>query len=306
MRIKKFTCINCGAPKVNEYKSPYIMCDFCGSFTDIDYTLGFDVWNEDPKKTEKYKAYKIQFVLNSKSALQRSAKEEYYKLQHEFWDYYYTTYPAYLPPSIDNPNKYKMYLDVCALSSTNSGFDIIMLQKQSTLNTRQQLLKYYQTNGVTKVETESFFNMADFFIDLTKEGFKDFYNNPDYTILNELLPQSVHLKMKLSSFVQIWLPYLTDDDAQRLLKMLKFSLEYVEIEQPPGRHGECEHCKAEIYIPDGSYKVYCEKCRKTTKVQAIFKCSSCGAENSVPDNPSKPVVCEFCGVENRLIKALFG
>jgi len=306
MRIKKFTCINCGAPKVNDYKSPYIMCDYCGSFTDIDYTLGFDVWNEDPIKTEKYKAYKIQYMTNSKNALQRGAKEEYYNLQHAFWDYYYTTYPAYLPPSIDTPDKYKLYLDVCALSSTNSGFDLITKQKQTTLNAYQQLLKYYQVNGSTKVESEGFFKMAEYFIELTRDGFKDFYDNPDYSILNEFLPKPVHMKMKLSSFVQVWMPYLIESDAHKLLKMTGFSLEYVEINQPPGRKGECEYCKAEIYFPDGSYKVYCEKCRKTTKVQAIFKCLSCGAENSVPDNPSKPVICEFCGVENRLIKALFG
>ena len=82
MRIKKFTCINCGAPKVNKYKLPYIVCDFCGSFTDIDYTVGFDVWNEDPVKTEKYKSSKIQFVTKAQNALQRNAKEEYYKLQY--------------------------------------------------------------------------------------------------------------------------------------------------------------------------------------------------------------------------------
>ena len=306
MKIKKFTCINCGAPKVNEYKSPYIVCDFCGSFTDIDYTLGFDVWNEDPQKTEKYKAYKIQYVMNSQNALQRGEKQNYYNLQHAFWDYYYSTYPAYLPPSIDKPDKYKMYIDVCALSSTNSGFDFVLKQKQSTLNTRQQLLKYYQINGVTKVESEGFFHMAEFFIELLKDGFKDFYGNPDYAILNDFLPQSVHMKMKLSTFVQMWLPYLIDADAQRFLKLTGFSLEYVELAQPPGKTGSCEYCHSEIYIPDGSYKVHCEKCHKTNSVQSVFKCSSCGADNNVPDNPAKPVACAFCGVENRLIKALFG
>ena len=202
MRIKKFTCINCGAPKVNEYKLPYIVCDFCGSFTDIDYTVGFDVWNEDPVKTEKYKSYKIQFVTKAQNALQRNAKEEYYKLQYEFWDYYYKTYPAYLPPSIDRPDVYKMYLDVCAESSTNSGFDLITRQKLSTLNARQQTLKYYQVGGVTKVDSKGFFSMAEYFIELTKDGFKDFYANPDYAIMNEVLPLSVHMKLKLSSFLR--------------------------------------------------------------------------------------------------------
>lgn len=158
----------------------------------------------------------------------------------------------------------------------------------------------------TKVQSEGFFKLAEFFIGMTKEGFKVFYENPKYAVMNELLPQQVHLKMKLSMFVQAWLPYLTDEDQDKFLKMTGFSMQYIEIEKPAGRKGECEHCKAEIYIPEGSFKVHCESCHKTTKVQQVFNCISCGAENKVPEYPAKPIDCEFCGVENRLIKALFG
>jgi len=98
----------------------------------------------------------------------------------------------------------------------------------------------------------------------------------------------------------------TDEDSDKFLKMTGFSMQYVEIEKPQGRNGECGHCKAVIYIPEGSYKVYCESCHKTTKVQSVFKCMSCGAENNVPDYPSKPIDCAYCGVENRLIQGLFG
>lgn len=307
MRIKKFICINCGAPKVNEYKSPYIVCDYCGSFTDIDYTLGLDFWNQSPKTTTAYMFNKIEFAAKIRDALMRGATKEYYTLQRQYWDYYYTTYPAYLPPSVDTPDKYKMYLDVCAESSTNYGFDLVTRQKQTTLNTMQQSLIYYKTPaGETKVRSEDFFRMAEFYINFTKESFKDFYSNPDYAVMLELLPPSVHLKMKISTFVQVWLPYLTEADGDRLLKLAGFSLEYVEIEKPQGSTGKCGHCQADIFIPGGSYKVYCESCRYTTKVQSVFKCMSCGAENTVPDSPYKPVVCQFCGTENRLIKALFG
>jgi hypothetical protein len=53
MKIKKFSCYQCGAPKINPYLSPYIICDFCGSFTDIDFAVGLEAWNKDPKRTEK-------------------------------------------------------------------------------------------------------------------------------------------------------------------------------------------------------------------------------------------------------------
>ncbi|RPI17987.1 MAG: hypothetical protein EHM58_07120 [Ignavibacteriae bacterium] len=306
MRIKKFTCINCGAPKVNEYKSPYIMCDYCGSFTDIDFSIGMDTWNQSAVTTISYQFNKLEMANKMQYAMQAGDKAKYSTLQREYWDYYYRTYPAYLPPSIDTAMKYKLYLDVCADSSTNYAFDTSNNEKQVKLAAMQQAVTYNYINGQHKVQPEPFFRMAEFFIETMKDSFKDFYNNPKYEIMNDLLPEKVHLKMKVSMFVQAWLPYLTDDDAKRFLKMTGFSLEYVEMETPPGEKGKCEHCSAEVFIPAGSYRVYCEACRKTTRVQTTFKCMSCSAQNDVPEFPSKPIDCAYCGVENRLIKPLFG
>lgn len=306
MKIKKFTCINCGAPKVNEYKSPYIMCDYCGSFTDIDFTLGLDKWNESTTKTLNYQYNKVALMNSIQAALQKGDKKKYYDLQREFWDYYYRMYPAYLPPSIDDGYKYRDYLDVCAESSTEYGFDPKWQEYGIKQQQLQNSLTYYNSNGANKVHPEGFFKLAEFFVNMTKEGMKVFYENPKYAIMHDLIPQQVHFKMKTSMFVQVWLPYLTDEEQERLLKLTGFSMQYVDIEVPKGRAGECSHCKAEIYIPEGSYKVHCEACHKTTKVQSTFKCMSCGADNNVPEFPAKPIDCEFCGVENRLIRALFG
>ncbi len=306
MKIKKFTCVNCGAPKVNEYRSPYIMCDYCGSFTDIDFTLGMNFWNQSTMKNIGYAFNKMDYMNRLQYALQKGDKQEYWRLQRGYWDYYYRTYPPYLPPSIDDGYKYRDYLDVCAESSTESGFEPKWGELARQQQVLQQSLQYYQIPQGTKVQSDGFFKLAEFFIGMTKEGFKVFYENPKYAVMNDLLPEQVHLKMKLSMFVQAWLPYLTDEDQDRFLKMTGFSMQYIEIERPAGRAGECEHCKAEIYIPEGSFKVHCESCHKTTKVQQSFKCMSCGADNKVPEYPAKPIDCEFCGVENRLIQRLFG
>ena len=306
MRVKKFTCINCGAPKINEYRSPYIVCDYCGSFTDIDYTLGLDFWKEDPAKTAKYQLIKISITSQCQKALQKCKRDEYYRLQYKYWDDYYRIFPAYLPPSIDTSEEYGLYLNICAGSSTKYAFDKYWTEKNQRLSQMQHSLTYYSKNGMSKVHAEPFFEMAEYFIDITKEGMQEFYDNPEYEIMHELLPQSVHLKMKLSMFVQVWLPYLTDEEADRFLKITGFSLQYVELEKPTGEDLCCEHCSKEVFAPGGSYKVYCENCHKTTRVKTVFDCMSCGAENKVQEFPAKPVDCAYCGTENRLIKPLFG
>jgi DNA-directed RNA polymerase subunit RPC12/RpoP len=306
MRIKKFTCINCGAPKINEYKSPYVVCDYCGSFTDVDYTLGLDFWKESPEKTHIYQAKKIELYSRMQYALHKKDIIEYKNMQYEFWNYYYKTFPEYLPPSIDNDNKYKLYLKICADSSTKYAFEPELGQKGIKLNQLRQYLTYYKVGNESKVNSGAFFEMAQYYISYTKEGFKDFYDDKENSIMYELLPPAVHLKMKLSMFVQIWLPYLTETDADKFLKLTGFALQYMDIELPAGKKEKCTYCNSEIFIPEGSFKVYCESCHKKNVVQTFFVCSSCGAENSVPDNPAKPINCEYCGTENRLIKPLFG
>ena len=157
-----------------------------------------------------------------------------------------------------------------------------------------------------KVDSSTFFRLAEFFVAITKEGMQSFYRDPKYTRMHELLPEPVHFKMKTSMFAQAWLPYLTEADVDRLLRMLGFTNEYVEIEQPAGRIVACSHCSNQLFAPEGSYKIFCEKCRKTTALRSQFFCLSCGSPNEVPENPAKPIDCTNCGIANRLIQQQFG
>lgn len=306
MRIKKFRCIQCGGPKVNPYTTPYIVCDFCGSFTDIDFAVGIETWNENAATTAGYQLKKMELMTRSQNALARRDRDEYYRLQYEYWDFYYRSFPAYLPPTIDTGEKYALYLEICAVSSVESAFDPKWQTRATEQQHLQNAVQYLQIGGATKAESASFFTLANFFINMTKEAMREFYENPRYAAMHELLPETLHLKMRSSMFVQAWLPYLTDADADKLLKILHFSNEYVEIESPTGQTVECGSCKTELFAPEGSYRVFCERCRRTTTIKTEFFCMSCGSPNTVPDNPGKPIGCSRCGVTNRLIRAQFG
>jgi len=305
MKIKKFTCIQCGAPKINPYLSPYIVCDFCGSFTDVDFAVGLEAWNKDPKRTEKYSMAKIEFEQKLAQLLGKGDKENYQKVQHAYWDLYYKIYPEYLPPSVNTEEKYHLYLEVCAVSSTESAFDPYWAKKAGEQALLQQSVTYYAKDGKTYADSVAFFKLSDFFIGYIKESFNDFYDKPRYAIMYDLLPPDVHLKLKLSMFVQAWIPYLTEQDEKKLLTQTNFTTEYTEVVLPEGDKQSCQHCHHTLFVPKGSYKVYCEHCHKINSIKKVFNCTACGNENTVPDNPAKPVNCSSCGTENRLIQGWF-
>lgn len=282
------------------------MCDFCGAFTDIDFAVGMETWNESAPTTLNYQFQKMALMSRAQSALAAGDQRSYYNIQKEFWDFYYRSFPAYLPPSIDTEKKYAIYLEICAVSSTESAFDPKWQQYGLQQQALQSSIRYTSSPDGTKAESSSFFRLAEFFAGITKEGMNAFYRDPKFNIMHELLPEPVHFKMKTSMFAQAWLPYLTPSDADRLLRLLGFSNEYVEIERPAGAFVNCGMCTDQLFAPEGSYKVFCEKCRKSTNVRSKFFCMSCGSPNEIPENPAKPVDCASCGIANRLVQPQFG
>lgn len=306
VQVKKFRCSQCGGPKVNPYATPYIVCDFCGSFTDIDFAVGIDTWNQNTAATLGYQMKKAELMALSQRALSSCDRDGYHRLQRQFWDLYYQTFPAYLPPTISDVDKYNAYLDVCAASSVDSAFDPKYAEMAARQQHLQNAVRYVQNASGTKAEASSFFELAEYFAEATREGMRAFYDNPNYAIMHELLPEALHLKMRSSMFVQAWLPYLEPPDANRLLSMFGFSNEYEELERPAGDTAECPHCKSAVYVPEGSYRVFCESCRRTIAARSRFFCMSCGAENEVPEDPSLPAACSRCGIANRLVRPQFG
>ncbi len=307
MKIKRFTCNTCGAPKVNAYKSPYIICDYCGNFTDIDYTMSLQAWNSDPKRAEKYQQANLSIQNKLQGFVASKNKKEYYDLQVKYWDLYYRLYPEYLPPTINfDDNFYKPYLAICADSSTVAAFDEEYqknVQKQYHL---QSKLEYYTHKGVTKVKGESFFRMINAYIDCLKEDFKLFYGKPEYALMHKVFPYNANFKMKISTIVQIWLPYLNDSDSKKFLEQTGFTNDYMDLPKVEGSSSNCKYCEAELFIPENSLKVHCESCHKNNIIKNTFNCAGCGIENDIPEYPVNTIDCKACKLENRLIAALFG
>lgn len=308
MKIKRFTCIRCGAPKLNAYTLPYIICDFCGNFTDVDFTVGMDAWTKDEKRTNTYQHKKIKFENDLERFLNSKDRNSYYQAQLRFWDMYYKVYPEYLPPTVMKEDVYKKFLEICAKSMVEYAFepDSNLKKLEKKYLALQGKLKYVQKGDKTVAETETFFPFFNQYVKYVEASFKDFYENPEYALFKEILPADLHLKIKMSIFVQAWLPYLSKEDGARMVKQLNFSTEYTEIKNIAGKHIACTGCQKQVFAPSGSFKVNCEQCRTINTVEQTFNCISCSDENPVPEDPAGEVVCLSCQTVNRLIAPLFG
>ncbi len=305
MRIKKFTCYHCGAPKVNHYENPYIVCDYCGFMIDVDYAAGLQVWNHSAEHTNKYLEMKRNFETNSAKYLKQKNKEAYWQEQYNYWDFYYIHYPEYLPPSVPKGEKYKLFIkaaaDMAVEAMSNSSS-----QRSDNYNKAYQSLVYYQKGNKNFVNYISFLLMMQAYLELQEQGFRIVYDNPAYKIMNELLPEKFQLKMKLSQIAQTWIPYLEDKEADDFLEKYDLKQEYADIEEPQRYQIICEDCKSELLVPKGALVCICRHCRHQNILKKTANCLNCGFENELPQNWNNIITCSACNTQFRVVLPLFG
>ncbi len=304
MRIKKFSCYHCGAPKVTPYKNPYIVCDYCGYMIDVDYAAGLEVWNHSEEHTNQYLERKAIFQAKTELFLAGKNKEMYWKETYDFWDFYYKHYPEYLPPSVPKGEKYNLYIQSAADMAADT-MDFTSTEKADAYNAAYAAISYYQKDDKNFVEYSSFLKMIEAFLEFQSQGFRIVYDNPKYEIMDEVMPEQFQLKMKLSQIAQVWIPYLEDYNADAFLNQYKLKQEYVEMEEPMRHEVVCEDCKKELSVPVGALVCICEHCRHQNILKKVAHCHNCGVENELPKNWDNMITCNSCGTQLRVVQPLF-
>ena len=305
MLVKKFTCHHCGAPKVNSYKNPYIVCDYCGFMIDVDYTAGLQVWNHSEEHTAKYVQMKQKFEANSAKFLQQKNKEAYWKEHYQYWDFYYTHFPEYLPPTIPAGEKYTLFIKAAADMAVDAMHQTSSVKSEIYTRAYQSLV-YYQKDNKNFVNYASFLKMIEAYLDFQQEGFRTMYDNPEYHIMNELLPEKFQLKMKLSQIAQVWIPYLEEENTADFLDRYQLKHEYVEAKEPQRIQHKCDGCGKEIHAPSGALVSICEHCRYRNTLKKTVKCHNCGFENELPKDWNQMITCSACSTQLRVVQPLFG
>ena len=162
MRLKKFVCNRCGAPKVNTYVNPYIVCDFCGTLTDIDYAMGYEADNKSQEETQKYVEDIRNFETQSSIFLYKKDRENYYTTQYEYWDCFYSHYSKLLPSTVNTKEKYELYVSAGAEIATELNFNEKLAHLNKIYNKfyNNLILDYAQKN-----KWDGFNEMIDAYFD---------------------------------------------------------------------------------------------------------------------------------------------
>jgi hypothetical protein len=306
MPVKKFICKRCGAPKINAYHSPYIVCDFCSSLVDVDYTSGYKVWTNNKQTAAEYEKVKHKIEAQLNQFLKDKNPEAYESTQSTYWDYYYKAFPQYLPPTVNTPEIYTKYIEAAARMSTDYAFNPEFKSRESAYQAAYSNLKYYSKDGRSYVTWESFEPMIKHYIQLIHDSFRACYDDPQFDIMHLVLPEDIHLKLKISQLAQIWIPYLEEEKAAQFLELVSLKYEYTDYASLKGETKTCSNCSHEQFVPDNALNFTCEQCNRLTPLKHSVSCSSCGNETALTPDWQETINCSSCGTSNRVIVPLFG
>lgn len=303
MKAKKFICQKCGAPKVTKIETSYVVCDFCASLVDVDITLGEKEYDPGSEKTQYFEIQQNYLNNHAAEAFENNDKDAYYNARYKFWEVYLDVYPNYILPTIA-PNQLEMWIRISAHSDTYFQFKEGGEEDRQKQQVANDAITWIQSDGNNFAEINSFMHALKTYHDVLVSDLKEMRELKNLELLSELFPLEIAIKKELSSFVQMWLPYLDEETQDRMLEFTNLKPEYIDLPPIKIEDKPCSSCNHMLQVPEGSIKSRCNECNTENTWQKVM-CVSCGGENDLPNNWHETISCAYCTSEIRVINKVF-
>ena len=299
--IKRVNCSQCGAPKSLPSTTAYIYCDYCGSLMDYDFRIANADTNAGLTNTVFHRIIAtVQMpMMQAKARGDRDAYRQIYKRVFTQW---LQECPMAASPRAKTDMAFRSqlidYFAECAVVKDLDPQQAILQVKMDALVAALQRIPmpseawraagpFWEYAALFKQQMETTYALLG--------GQGVLAMDPDHA------PEGVPIQMEYSTFCQAWLPHLSPEDGERLLKFYGLAAEYDEVKPQPPDKRLCGGCGSEIHALPNARQVVCESCGFMIDVasQAI-PCQKCGALLSFPISTNH-VVCPYCGTDTRRI-----
>ncbi len=299
--IKRVSCSQCGAPKSLPSTTAYIYCDFCGSLIDYDFRIANADTNAGLTNTVFHRL--IAPVQGSMAqARAHGDRDGCRELYRQVFSQWVQECPMAVSPRAKSDAAFRdqliSYLAECAVTK---DFD----PRQAPLDAQMAALvaslqRIPTPNGAWMV-TGGFWPYAELFKKQMELTYALLHQTGVDNMDPDKAPSAVALRMEYSTFCQGWLPHLSPEDGERLLKLFGLDAEYDEFKPQQTNSHKCGACGAEIITLTGARNVVCESCGHTLDISGgAVPCGKCGAELSFPVSVNH-LLCPYCNTDTRRV-----
>ena len=299
--IKRVNCSQCSAPKSLPSTTAYIYCDYCGSLMDYDFRLANADTNAGLTNTVFHRIIAmVQIPLMQAKA--RGDREAYRQIYRQVFSQWLQECPMAASPRAKTDMAFRSqlidYFAECAVVKDLDPQQAILQVKMDALTAALQRIP---TPGGAWRVAGPFWEYAALFKQQMEMTYALLQKMGVLAMDPDKAPEGVPIQMEYSTFCQAWLPHLSPEDGDRLLKFYGLSAEYDEVKPQETNEVHCGACGSEIQTLPGAKQVVCESCGFTIDVgsQAV-PCQKCGALLSFPVSTNH-VVCPYCSTDTRRV-----
>jgi len=299
--IKRVNCSQCGAPKSLPSPTAYIYCDYCGSFLDYDFRMANADTNAGLTNTVFHRIIAtVQVSLMQARA--RGDRDAYRQIYRQVFTQWLEECPMAASPRAKTDLAFRSqlidYFAECAVVKDLDPQQTVLQAKMDGLVAAFQRIPmpgnawrvagpFWEYAALFKQQMETTYALLD------KMGVLAM--DPDKA------PEGVPIRMEYSTFCQAWLPHLSPEDGDRLLKSYGLAAEYDEIKPQQTEDHRCGACGSEIHSLPNAKQVVCESCGFMIDVGSpAMPCQKCGALLSFPVSANH-VLCPYCSTDTRRV-----
>ena len=299
--IKRVNCSQCGAPKSLPSTTAYLYCDYCGALMDYDFRLANANTNAGLTNTV---FHRLMALVQAPMAQARASgdRDGYRELYRQVFSQWIQECPMAVSPRAKTDKTFHdLLVAYLAESAVTKDFD----PRQAPLDAKMEALvasfQRIPTPGGAWMVSGDFWSYAGLFKQEMELTYALLHQTGVDALDPDKPPSGVAIRMEYSTFCQGWLPHLSPDDGERLLKMFGLDAEYEEMKPQPTDSRKCGACGTVLHILVGARKVVCETCGFTIDVGSeALPCRKCGALLSVPVSADH-LLCPYCSTDIRRI-----
>ena len=299
--IKRVSCSQCGAPKSLPSTTAYIYCDYCGALIDYDFRIANADTNAGLTNTVFHRLIApVQAALEQAKA--RGDTDSYRALHKQVFSQWLQECPMAVSPRAKTDLAFReqmvVYLAECAvtkdLDPRQVPLDVRMAQLVASLQRIPTPGGAWMVAGGFWPYAELFKQQMEMAYDLIHQKGVDAMD-PDHA------PSRVPLQMEYSTFCQGWLPHLSLEEGERLLKFYGLTAEYDEYQPKQTDLFHCGACGAEVHTLTGARNVVCESCGHIIDIQGgAVPCLNCGAQLAFPVSINH-LLCPYCNTDTKRV-----
>lgn len=292
VKVKKFICHQCGAPKTSKYDGIFIYCDYCSCLTDIDFQRHIQVWKQDSDRVDKWQSFLNDFAEGCQKCIESNDKKTYRKWQYDYLTTYARFYLYAFPPELLKGEERNLFVRAYADFMTEIAFS----EMKNSPQMQNYMAKRFAVNSFNDFES-----LIESYLAYLQTEVRFIYDNEKYANYTKYWPEYIYTRTKLFELITPWIERVEPVIMSEFLKKYNLHEEFVELQEPVCNEKPCENCGTLMNVPKGAIRQKCKNCKHENHFKTVVNCHSCGQENKIPSKWTRTLTCINC---NTLLKVV--